>query len=618
MDPLDFFPYEPRGDQIKAIKKIHRYAANGEKILFQAPTGYGKTPVILAALLPLSLELGIPIIWAVRTGGETDRVIEELKEIPKRLDLDVFGMSFRGKRDMCLLARDMRIGDHESVSELCKRVKKKCRYYQNLPQGAAYFEQPTFFSEIFSYASREKICPYYLQFKLLKYATVVSLSYNYIFSDYMYWPIKRYLTHSGAFLVIDEAHNLDKAVSNLYSTNITLRTVERAINEIKIYLEDDVGGIGGLVDNIFRFLKREEAKITGEDDVFDPMELIETCDVDEEKVTVMSKYANSIISKKLAEGKAPRSSLRRLANFLESLLENLDMDGVAFIKYRDNKRTVFEIWDMRISGHLVDKWEEFESIIFTSGTLKPYEAFAEVSGVGNYKIVEGYFYVPPENVLPLIIKGVTTKGEELSNETIRKYEILIDASLNEIRKNIAIFFASYRIQQYFIDFLKEEAAKLGRKIFIENQNMPGEIVKKVHNEFKTQKTAILAGVMGGKFAEGLDYPGSTLEAIILIGIPFDRLTKRTTLYIEYFSKLYGQKKGKYYSYVVPALRRAAQAIGRAIRSPEDKAIIIAADQRYAYPTYFNLLPYFFTENARVVKSLNILIKLLKKFNLQIG
>ncbi|MEM3506273.1 MAG: hypothetical protein QW589_03590 [Candidatus Bathyarchaeia archaeon] len=49
--------------------------------------------------MPTALKRGYRIIWAVRTGTETDRPIEELKTICKTFNLEeLFGLSFRGKK----------------------------------------------------------------------------------------------------------------------------------------------------------------------------------------------------------------------------------------------------------------------------------------------------------------------------------------------------------------------------------------------------------------------------------------------------------------------------------------------------------------------------------------
>jgi len=101
--------------------------------------------------------------------------------------------------------------------------------------------------------------------------------------------------------------------------------------------------------------------------------------------------------------------------------------------------------------------------------------------------------------------------------------------------------------------------------------------------------------MGGRFAEGADYPGEELMCVFLAGIPFEKPTVKTQLYIEYYQELYGEEKGRLYAYVIPALRRAAQALGRALRSPYDQAVIVLGDGRYKH--YMALLPDYVRELA---------------------
>ena len=617
MDPLDFFPYSPRNDQRKAIKKIYEYASKGENIFFQAPTGYGKTPVILAALLPLAIEYDLPIIWAVRTGGETDRVIEELVEIDRKTDEDLFGLSFRGKKDMCLLARQIGVKDFDSVTELCRKLKNKCPFYANLKNKdlGDIGSSPLIFSDILETGKAHGVCPYYLQFKLIRDAKVVSLNYNYVLSERYSKIFWRNILKYGAFLVIDEAHNIDKAVSELYSTKISLNTAKRALNEAERYLYNSeyLDTILSLVEKTKNLLAKEAITLSNEDAPFKAEEFLEVVEIDEDELELLDRAVELIIDRKIKENKAPRSYLKSLKRFLEAIRDDIDEEGVEFIKYRDNNNVYFEVWDLRVTEILTEIWTRFESIVFTSGTLKPYEAFAEVTGVNNYNIVEGTFTIPEENVLPIIYKDVTTKGEELEEDMVIKYCNLLNTVIENFPRNLAIFNASYRIQNHFEECLKKTAKKLGRPIFIEYEKMRGDELKEMYLEFVKSKNAILVGIMGGRFAEGMDYPGEALEGIVLVGIPFDRVNFRTKKKIEYYSKKYGDTKGRYYSYIVPALRKASQAMGRSIRSPNDKALIIAADSRYTYPVYFNLLPEYFVLNVKIVKSITHLVKYIKAF-----
>ena len=81
-----------------------------------------------------------------------------------------------------------------------------------------------------------------------------------------------------------------------------------------------------------------------------------------------------------------------------------------------------------------------------------------------------------------------------------------------------------------------------------------------------------------------------LEGIMIVGVPFNRLDLKTKTYVDYYKSKYGYKKGVHLSYIVPALRKTSQALGRALRSKHDRAVIVLADERYGLPRNLALLP----------------------------
>ncbi|MHA1676605.1 MAG: helicase C-terminal domain-containing protein, partial [Candidatus Njordarchaeales archaeon] len=269
--PIDFFPYKPWFNQKEAMNKIYEYIKDNQNVLFHAPTGFGKTPVVLAAVLPIALDEGLKIIWAVRTGNETDRPVEELLNINRHLKEYIFGFSLRGKRDMCLLAREKLITDHESVAILCRKIKNKCPYYLNLKENYIYINKPLLFSEILELARTKRICPYYLQLNMLEEATLVSLSYNYVLSKPLSWTLRSRFSLDNSILVIDEAHNIPKAVSSLNSDRISTETVKRALKEVVSFVGNI--DIAYKLVKLGKIMKEEVEKIKGEDDVFSPLDI---------------------------------------------------------------------------------------------------------------------------------------------------------------------------------------------------------------------------------------------------------------------------------------------------------------------------------------------------------
>jgi len=608
MAALRYFPYSLREHQREVIEFIEKGVREKVNVCIHAATGFGKTPVILAALLPYVVGGGRRIIWAVRTGNETDRPIEELKEIVERKKIRVFGLSFRGKRDMCLLARELKIQDYTGVSVLCRKKRKECPYYQNVYLVNSLLKQPLLFSEIYEFAKETDMCPYFLQMELLRYAKVVSLSYNYIISE-LGWTINRLVPFRNSFLVVDEAHNLQYAASSINSDRITIGSVKRAIGELNSFKSDKVTILKGKLKDLMKVLESEGRKINGEDDVFDPKMVLESSDINVKELELLVRYGSLIHSRQLKEGKAPRSSLFHLGRFWLAALESLNIDGIAFLKFRENGNFVFEIWDMRAAELLKDKWNKFRLCIFCSGTLKPIKAFSETIGLTNYdgKIVPSF--ADPSKIVTLVPEELTTRGEELEKEMVDKYLEAIKLFLECMNSNAAVFCASYRIQEDILPGLSDICRKLGREIFVEKQGMSGDEARKILDDFKIAgkigNAAVLCATMTGRFAEGADFPGKELEGVFLVGIPFDRVTMRTKLYIDYYSKLYGEEKGRYYAYVVPAFRRASQALGRVIRSKDDRGIFICGDKRYSDPKYLHLLPDYIQKTMIKVKVADI-------------
>ncbi|MEM3446864.1 MAG: helicase C-terminal domain-containing protein [Candidatus Korarchaeum sp.] len=594
---MKHFPYAPRKYQREVMEAIRRAAERGMSFCLHAPTGFGKTPVVLSALLDVA-EDGSRIIWAVRTGNETDRPIEELKVISKRRSS--FGISFRGKKDMCLLARRMGISSQEGVSNLCRMMRESCPYLRNLRRGEGIeLEDPVKFSEVLDIASRLSVCPYFLQISMLDRAKVISLSYNYVLSP-LGWAIRHKVKFRESFLVIDEAHNIDRVAKELNSRSISLSSVERALKEDEKYDPRDSLGLRRKIASLREFM----ISVTkDEEGTFRLEEMLLRTGFEPEDLRRFHELIDIVYSDQIKRGREPRSYLNSLSEFLLTALEKAGEDGVAYLYSREDEPSL-EVWDMRAREILSSIWGDFRSVIFMSGTLEPIDAFAETVGLREFSKMSVPSIANPERVSTVIVRGVSTKGEELSAEMVRRYLRVVESFL-ELPGNLAIFTASYRVQEEVLDGVRELAEGSGRRVFVENRDMSGDEASQMLREFKNLpkvgKEGLLIAPAGGRFAEGADFPGEELEGIMLLGIPFDRLTTKTRLQIEYSERIYGRRRGRYLAYVVPALRRASQALGRAIRSEEDEASFLLADERFLRRAYFSLLPDFVRWNVRVVR-----------------
>ena len=101
-------------------------------------------------------------------------------------------------------------------------------------------------------------------------------------------------------------------------------------------------------------------------------------------------------------------------------------------------------------------------------------------------------------------------------------------------------------------------------------------------------------VCGGKWSEGLDYRGEMLNGAMVIGLPlapFNRVRKMT---IEYFRHKFGTE-GEFLCYTLPAINRSLQALGRVLRTPEDRGVLVLGEKRFLEKRVKKALPSWMQE-----------------------
>ncbi|HID91382.1 TPA: DNA repair helicase, partial [Candidatus Bathyarchaeota archaeon] len=98
---------------------------------------------------------------------------------------------------------------------------------------------------------------------------------------------------------------------------------------------------------------------------------------------------------------------------------------------------------------------------------------------------------------------------------------------------------------------------------------------------------------------GRDYPGDLMNTSIVVGVPYAKPLPRMKAQEEYYERVF-PGHGREYGYVVPALRRAAQAAGRPIRSLRDRGACIFLDYRFSTSYLRRYLPRWMRRNFRVL------------------
>ena len=95
-------------------------------------------------------------------------------------------------------------------------------------------------------------------------------------------------------------------------------------------------------------------------------------------------------------------------------------------------------------------------------------------------------------------------------------------------------------------------------------------------------------VLGGIFAEGIDLPGDALDGVVIVGVGLPQVNLFQETLRAYYERTFGD--GFLYAYMLPGMQKVAQAVGRVIRTENDRGAAILLDDRYRQTAYRRLCP----------------------------
>lgn len=634
-----YFPYpEMRAYQDELISLISEEVEKGQNILFEAATGFGKTACVLSALLPLADKKGKKIVYCCRTHKQMDRVIDELKAISRIHP--VSGISLRGRSQMCLHPTVQNHAmDTASALYLCRLLRSldRCPYHLKFKENQesvyemeiALSRKPSYSHEVLSMCKNAEICPYDFIKEVSKDVDVVACSYMYLFHP----PIREnFLEMVGCYpedmiVVLDEAHNLPDLAIRLGSDRLSTISLQAAQREASEYEEPDILLLLQLVEQAIEKLadKYQLKNKNNQDDevILSYIELIHHLPGNERKLLELLRYMRKIgeeIQKdKLRKGRPPRSYIHGCAYFLINWLDTKEREDYCYLikRYytkRGHPALRLEIVDLDPRNITTQVLGNVYASISMSGTLTPLHAFAEVTGLKNNEMRTFPTPFQPSNIFVAALRGVTTKGQFRSHEMYRKLAVAICEVIENTPKNVGVFAASYQVVNGLLsaglNLISPKPLYIEKREYSSRQN--DELVK----EFKkcaSNDGGVLLGVMGGRNAEGEDFPGDQMNAVVLVGVPYAQPTPRVEARVQYYTTVF-PGKGRYYGYYLPAHRKLNQGAGRAHRLLTDKAAILFLDERVINPFVRKDIAQWIRREMKVAPDTNgILGKMVHRF-----
>ncbi len=602
-------PYVLRENQKETIDLIRSTIANRNHLVLESPTGSGKTFTSLAGVLPFVKD-GFKIVYCVRTNSQQKQVIHELNQF-KKVGNSLKAIAIQGRDALCPQQKyddELKKSNWSEKSKICKSLKMQsklgeagCKFYRRLLRDSKSlvdeWSSEILTAEDFAYKAEESgLCPYELNKLLLKEAQVVIAPYVYFFEEF----IRKYMLSlmetsiDKIITIVDEAHNLPDWARGAASDSMTLKSINRAVNEVKDYgyqlpNEGDTIQFLNFVEASIEKLAEDHVP-SSEDEGLLPSHIVapdsdvstfETEMMSNGKMTLhrlkqncteIAKMGQQTRQYLLDRGKRPRSYLGSVGDFLCHWLDSIDSHTIRLVGLNP-LRLEKVCLDPRIMTRFLD---ETAGVVSMSGTISPLDMFRDLVGLRPDSILERKESIfPKNNKKILFLDDVNTSYKMLNSnfDMLSKIKNQIKLAVESFSGNIALFFPSYKLLDSVLDDLN-----IKKPVYREFSGMGQDELMQTVESFKSDKGAILAGVMGGRLAEGVDYPDTTLEMAMIIGIPYPSPGARQDALQHYYDISFDGRGWKF-AVESPAVRKLLQAAGRVVRSETDKGLIIIADNR---------------------------------------
>lgn len=560
----------------------------------EAPTGSGKTIVGLMSALEHALANEKKILYLTRTNSQQEQVIRELRKISEKHKIQA--VPLQGRQNLCILHRKIEDADQfsaESLSRFCTYRKKKvmsgnqdaCEYYNPRirdPEVQRHiFESIPTAEEIYEYGEASTLCPYESLKYALKRADIVIAPYASFISPVMAdrllynWGI----TRDKLVIVLDEAHNLPFIARETSSFEISVNQINLAEKEAyefgdnelteRVRATDFTEMLRNAIISMVKEMLNDSEEIRVRFEEFREFMMIQN-HISSERFKTLSNYleffGEYISETREKDGKIPRSHVLSLAwNLLR--WESLDSENYVSILSKNKDGSLYAL---SLEPSEILEPMRMSSTIHMSGTLQPISAYKNITGFSEMpqKIIRDIF--PKENKLVVYSDEITTKFSEFDDTEAARMHDIIERIVSDVRRSTIVFFPSYNS----MDSVSRNGFSF--PVLRESRGMSQMEFQHLIRDFRKETSTILA-VSGGRISEGVNFPGSQLELVIIAGIPYPKPDARQKSILEYYEFKF--HNGWEYAVSFPTAVKIRQEIGRLIRDRKDRGMAIILDKR---------------------------------------
>ncbi|KAL2816830.1 helicase C-terminal domain-containing protein [Aspergillus cavernicola] len=624
----------------------------------------------------------IKIFYCSRTHSQLTQFAHELRRVtlsssvPEDLKQGLTGedelgerikhLSLGSRKNLCINPRVAALGNPTAINERCLELQQpstaadqRCSF---LPSKEDELKVSSFrdhalatvkdIEDLGKVGKKIGICPYYASRPVVNHSEIVTLPYPLLLQRSAREALN--LSVKNHVVVIDEAHNLMDAISNIHSVTITLSQLQTSIFQLttyarkfktrlkgknRSYVAQIIRMVSSIADHLQSILN---SKQPNEGSVL-PSELMSGKGVDQINPYKLCRYLQEsklarkvdgyvdFSQKQTEQQTKPRTTvpvLFHIQSFLLPLM-NLSAEGRLFYtKIQGDIQLNYMLLDP--TNHFREVVEDARAVILAGGTMSPMSDYMNhlFSYVPRNRL-ETFSYghvIPPENLTAhTLARGVSGSEFDFTYDGRESEKMILDLGgtitslCRVIPDGVVAFFPSYDYLSRVLNIWKRPIAggtnqtiynqiENEKPILYESREMKtttDELLHQYTNTIETGKGALLLSVVGGKLSEGINFSDKLGRGVLIVGLPFPNIRspvwQAKIKYIEQKAYQYesdGSEESRRSSakaagrdfYENACMRAVNQCIGRAIRHRNDYAAIILVDKRYGRPNIQAKLP----------------------------
>lgn len=591
------FPFSnTREGQMELIDFTKEAIENADSRFAEASTGIGKTMATIYSTLSYLKEDKLDkVFYLCPKNTNFDNAAKALEILNKEGYLLSF-TEIRARSKMCPYKLEKACNPDDCpltvgyYSKL-KDVLRDCLVHENLLN-----------SEIIDkYAKKYDVCPFELSLDFSVYTDFVVCDYNYAFHPISYLrrffevPDKTY----RIFALVDEAHNLIDRARDMFTVTFSEEDYKNLKKELKGYRSPEINKILRKINQDLRLFKQFEFN--------DQPIILEQ--LDSKFIQHITKLRSEI---NVLETDNPKLKLKKGKDFLIDLykfivINDLLNDGFKIILDNKYDNLTIKLFCIDPSSFINKSLFHFLGTLFFSATLTPIDYFQKVNlNRDGFKTISLPSPFNPNNFFLIINDNISIKYKDR------------DKTLEEVVKEINIF-VSKKVGNYLIFVPSFEYSRKIEKYFINDSRFvfqTATMTNKDKDEFlanfkeNPQESRVGVCVISGSFAESIDLTGDRLIGVVVVGVGLPQVNFENNLVKDFY--IQKEMNGYEFAYMNPGINKVLQALGRVIRTQNDKGSALIIDSRYAQSHYFSILKDRY-KNYTKIKDSNGLIKALNSF-----